>query len=367
MKVAGADVISLGAGEPDFNTPESIRLAAAEALESGLTKYCPSRGLPALVEAIQRKTKRENKFESRPEQIVVSCGAKHSLYNAFQVLLNPGDEVILFAPFWMTYADQIALAGGTPKIVNCRPENGYVPDPEELIAAISPRTKAIVVNSPTNPTGGAWDRSLIEQIAQIAVRHELTIISDEIYERIIYNHEHVSFASLGKEVADRTITILGVSKTYSMTGWRIGFSVSPPPIAQAMANIQDQTTSNATTFAQAGAVAALDSDPALAENMRRTFAERRQLGLELIGKIPRVRIVAPKGAFYFFIDVSDYLGGHIATDLELADHLLENVHLAVIPGSVFHGDGHLRLSYAASPDAIREGVSRLSSCLEGLA
>lgn len=364
---SGVDVISLAAGEPDFNTPEPIRRAAEAALEAGLTKYCPSRGLPQLVEAIVEKTERENNFVSRAEQIVVSCGAKHSLYNAFQVLLNPGDEAILFAPFWMTYADQIALAGGTPIFIQCHPENAYLPDPDEIVAAITPRTKAIVVNSPNNPTGGAWDRALIERVAEIALRHGLTIISDEIYERITYDHEHVSFASLSPEVADRTITILGVSKTYSMTGWRIGFSISPEPISRAMANIQDQTTSNATTFAQAGAVAALNSDPALAEGMRQTFAERRQIGLDLLSQIPGVRVVAPRGAFYFFINVSDHLGGRIKTDIQLAELLLEKAHVAAIPGSVFHGESHIRLSYAASPEAIREGIGRLGAALGDIA
>ena len=366
MKAQGIDVLSFAAGEPDFNTPEPIIEAAKKALDDGYTKYAPSRGLPLLVEAIQRKTARENGFDCEKNQVVVSCGAKHSIFNALQVLLNPGDEVILFAPFWMTYADQVVLAGGIPVLVHTTAETGYCPDPEAVKAAITPRTRAMICNTPSNPTGGAWDRNLVKEIAAIAIRNNLTIISDEIYERLTYDHTHTGFASLGKEVAARTITVLGVSKTYSMTGWRIGFTISTPEIASAMANFQDQVTSNATSFAQVGAAAALDSDPSLVAGMLQAFTERRSLGLDLIRKIPGLTVTDPKGAFYFFINVANHLGGKITDDNALANHLLENAHIATVPGSVFYGPGHLRLSYATDPKTITEGLARLQSALADL-
>lgn len=366
MKAAGIDVISFAVGEPDFNTPDLICDAAKASLDAGQTKYCSSRGLPSLIEAIQRKVSRENGFQCQANQIVVSCGAKHAIYNALQVLINPGDEVILFAPFWMTYADQVLLAGGKPVIIPTAAENGFAPDPDQMKAAITSRTKVIIANTPSNPTGGAWDRKLIKEVAAIALKHNLMIISDEIYERITYGHEHVSFASLSKDVAAHTVTILGVSKTYSMTGWRIGFSISTPEIASAIANFQDQVTSNATTFAQAGAAAALDSPAETVAGMQTMFAERRELGLKLLGDIPGLKTAPPKGAFYFFTDVSEYLNGQISNDIDLADHLLANAHIATVPGSVFYGPGHLRLSYANSPAAITEGFARLKSALTSL-
>lgn len=366
MQAEGINVLSFAAGEPDFNTPEPIIEAAKKALDDGFTKYAPSRGLPLLVESIQRKTSLENGFDCEKNQIVVSCGAKHSIFNSLQVLLNQGDEVLLFAPFWMTYADQVLLAGGKPVIIPTTAETGYCPHPDQIRAAITPRTRAMICNTPSNPTGGAWDLNLIKEVAEIAVRNNITIISDEIYEKLTYDHEHVSFSSLGKEIAERTITILGVSKTYSMTGWRIGFSISTPAIATAMANYQDQVTSNATTFAQVGAAAALDSDPALVSGMLQAFTERRELGLNLIRQIPGLSVTDPKGAFYFYINVANHLNGKLTTDIELANHLLEKAHIATIPGSVFHGPGHLRLSYATNPKTITEGLDRLQTALADL-
>ncbi|QYK53097.1 MAG: pyridoxal phosphate-dependent aminotransferase [Fimbriimonadaceae bacterium] len=366
MKAAGINVLSFAAGEPDFNTPEEIREAAKVALDEGQTKYCSSRGLPLLIEAIQRKVSRENGFQCNANQVVVSCGAKHSIYNALQVLINPGDEVILFAPFWMTYADQVLLAGGKPVIIHTTAETGFTPDPDQIKRAITAKTKVLIVNTPSNPTGGAWSRQLIKEVASIALKHNLMIISDEIYERLTYDHDHCSFASLSKDVAAHTITILGVSKTYSMTGWRIGFSVSTPEIATAIANFQDQVTSNATTFAQAGAAAALDSATETVAGMKQKFCDRRELGLKLLGDISGLKTAPPKGAFYFFTDVSLYLTGRISTDVDLADHLLDTAHIATIPGSVFYGPGHLRLSYANSPEAITEGFTRLKNALNDL-
>ncbi len=366
MQAQGIDVLSFAAGEPDFNTPGAICEAAISAIESGLTKYCPSKGLPQLREAIRAKVQRENGFSCGDDQIVVSCGAKHSLYNALQVLVEPGDEVILIAPYWMTYADQIRLAGGTPVVVSTTAATSYTPHIDQIKEALSPRTKAIIVNTPCNPTGAAWDRGLIKEVAALALKHGIWIISDEIYERLIYGHAHTSFASLSKEVAAQTITVQGCSKTYSMTGWRIGFSIAPANVTSAMANLQDQVTSNATTFAQAGAIEALNLDPAIVEEMRVEFETRRDMGLELLRAIPDVSVTTPLGAFYFFVDISKHLGGSISDDVALAEWLLENAHIATVPGSVFEGPGHLRLSYAAHPDEIREGIARLQKGLTEL-
>lgn len=366
MQAEGIDVISFAAGEPDFNSPDAANTAAKEAIDKGLTKYAPSRGLPALSQAIVEKCSRENGLEVTGDQIVVSCGAKHSLYNTMMVLVQPGDEVVLFAPYWMTYADQVRLAGATPVVVHTGIESGYVPTPEQIAGAITPRTKAIVINSPSNPTGGAWPLETLRAVAELAVKHGVWIISDEIYERLTYGHQHVSVATLDKSVADQTVTILGCSKTYAMTGWRIGFAVAPKPVAAAMANLQDQVTSNATTFAQAGAVAALNLPPAEVEAMRAEFEARRDIGVKLLRQIPGVKIAEPKGAFYFFADFREHIGGDIPDDLALAERLLADAHVATVPGSVFEGPGHLRLSYATSRANIEKGISRIAEALDKL-
>lgn len=363
LKASGIDVISLAAGEPDFATPAPIVEAAIKALHDGQTKYAPTKGIPSLQEAIVKKVARDNGFTCKPNQIIVSTGAKQSLFNSLQVLIDPGDEVILIAPYWMTYKDQILLAGGTPAVVHTDSSSSFLPTLEQIQEKVTNKTKAIIVNSPSNPTGAAWPRQLVKDVAALALKYGLWIISDEIYEHLIYGHTHTSFASLSQEVAERTVTILGCSKTYSMTGWRIGFSVSTPELASAMGNIQDQVTSGATTFAQFGAAEALDMGTDIIEEMRQIFEERRNFGMEILSEISDVRIKEPLGAFYFFVDVSQYLGGKIQTDLELAKHLLDEANIATVPGSVFEGDGHLRLSYAASQNSIELGLRRLEKAL----
>ena len=366
MQAEGIDVISFAAGEPDFNSPAVANEGAKAAIDKGLTKYAPSRGLPALSQAVIDKCARENGLEVTGDQIVVSCGAKHSLYNTMMVLVQPGDEVILVAPYWMTYADQIRLAGATPVVVHTTIETGYVPTPEQIEAAVTPRTKAIVINSPSNPTGGAWPQDTLKKTANLAVKHGFWIISDEIYEHLTYGHTHVSVASLDKAVAEQTVTILGCSKTYAMTGWRIGFAVAPKPVAAAMANLQDQVTSNATTFAQAGAVDALNMPAADVEAMRAEFEARRNIGVNLLRQIPGVQLAEPKGAFYFFADMSAFIGGSVPDDLALAELLLAEAHVATVPGSVFEGPGHLRMSYATSRQNIEAGIARIAEALAKL-
>jgi aspartate aminotransferase len=363
LRAEGAQIISFGAGEPDFNTPEPVCDAAIQALHEGFTKYTASAGIPALREAVAEKLLRENGVRYDPSQIVVSCGAKHSVFNALWVTLNPGDEVILFAPYWMTYLDQIRLCGGVPVVVPTRVEDGFVPTLEAIQARLTPRTKAIIVNSPCNPTGAVFPRQTLKEIAALAIRHDLWIISDEIYERLVYDGEHQSVPALGSDVKDRTLWVGGCSKTFSMTGWRIGFLAAPAPVARAVSCFQDQVTSNPTSFAQKGTMAALAMAPDWVDAMRREFHERRDLAWHLLTQVPGLQVPRPSGAFYLFVGVSAYLDGRFQNDVELAEHLLEEAHVATVPGSVFEGSGFLRLSYTASQDDIRRGIERIANVL----
>jgi aspartate aminotransferase len=364
MKADGIDVISFAAGEPDFPTPSPIVDAAIDALNAGKTKYTPSSGIKELKEAISAKLFRENQVDVKPDQVVVSCGAKQSLYQTMMILLNPGDEVILIAPYWMTYADQVKLAGGLPIVVHTSAENGFVPHIESIREKVTARTKAIVVNSPSNPTGAAYPPALISEIAELALERGFWVITDEIYERLIYDGAvHQSVAALGKEIAAQTVTIGGCSKSFSMTGWRIGFSASPAIVAKAMSNLQDQVTSNPTSFAQWGAVAAYNLPAESVEGMRAEFQARRDLIVHALRAIPGVKIRPPKGAFYALADFSAHIGGRFADEAALADHLLAEAKVATIPGGVFEAPGYLRLSYATSRKAIEEGVARIAEAL----
>ncbi len=367
MKAEGKDIVAFAAGEPDFATPEPICNAAIDALRAGFTKYTPSSGIKDLKDAIAAKLERENGVNVAPSQIVTSCGAKQSVYQSLQILVNPGDEVILIAPYWMTYAEQIRLAGGNPVVVHASAASGFVPTIEQLQAAISPKTKAIIINSPSNPTGAVLPKPTLEAIASLAVKHGFWVIADEIYERLIYDKQtHVSFATLSPEVAEQTITIGGCSKSYSMTGWRIGFAAAPAKVASALSNLQDQVTSNPTSFAQKGAVVAFNLPSETVEAMRAEFEERRNLIYQMLSDIPNLVVPKPSGAFYIFPDVSTYIGGKIKTDVDLAAYLLEEAMAATVPGSVFEGPGHLRLSYACSRADIEKGVSRIREALSRL-
>ncbi len=363
MKAEGINVISFAAGEPDFNTPEPICEAAIKAIHDGFTKYTPSSGIKELKEAIASKLHKENGVNVKPDQVVVSCGAKHSVYNSMQMLVDPGDEVILIAPYWMTYADQVMLAGGSSVVVHTTAESGFVPEIETIKEKISPRTKAIILNSPCNPTGAVFPRSTFKEIAQLAIRNDLWVVADEIYEKLVYGEEHTSIASLGSEIAERTITIGGCSKSFSMTGWRIGWAAAPPEIAKAMSSFQDSVTSNPTSFAQKGAIEAYKLSPESVEKMRAEFEARRDLITEELGRIPKLGVPKPKGAFYALVDFSAYVGGNMKSDHELAQYLLEKAQVATIPGSVFEASGYLRLSYATSRENIKAGVRRIGEAL----
>jgi aspartate aminotransferase len=366
MKAQGEDVLSFAAGEPDFNTPEVVCKAAIDALNHGFTKYTPSSGIPDLKNAIVGKLERENGLKYETNQIVASCGAKHSVYNSMMTLLNPGDEAILLAPYWMTYAEQITLAGAKPVVVKSDSSTGFVPSYEAIREKITSKTRLILVNSPSNPTGAVYPRETLKEIAALALKHNLWIVSDEIYERLVYGTTHTSISSLSREVAERTILIGGCSKTYAMTGWRIGFAAAPKSVASAMSNFQDQVTSNPTSFAQKGAIAAFNMDASSVEAMRKEFEGRRDLFVEKLRAIDRLNVPTPKGAFYVFADVSKFLGNGIDTDIQLAEYLLDEAKLATVPGSVFEGEGHIRLSYAASREDLKRGAQRLGEALAKL-
>lgn len=363
LKAEGQDVVSFGAGEPDFNTPDSIIDAAQTALRGGQTKYTPTPGLPQLRQAIAEKLVQENNLKVTPDNIIVSCGAKHSLFNTMMTLVDPGDEVAVIAPYWMTYADQATLAGGNVVVANASAENGFVPTSEDIAQALSPRTKLLVINSPCNPSGAMISEETLRWIANEAEKRGFWVVSDEIYEKLVYGAQHKSIASFGESIAERTVTINGCSKSFAMTGWRIGYAAAPLPVAKAMSNLQDSVTSNATSFAQMGALEALKMSSEQIEPMRAEFEARRDLIVGLLAKIRGVKVSSPQGAFYVLPDVSAFLGGRIKDDSELASFLLEDALVATVPGSVFGAPGHLRLSYATSRKDIETGIARIGQSL----
>jgi aspartate aminotransferase len=374
LKASGVDVVSFGAGEPDFDTPDHIKAAAKAALDKGgVGKYTDVGGTPALRAAIADELARVHKTTLTPEQVLVSSGAKHSLYNIFMALLDPGDEVIIPAPYWVSYPDMVMLAAGRPVIVPSRAEDDFAPAADALAAAISPRTRAIVLNTPSNPTGAVWSRAQITALAKLVVDHNLLVVSDDIYRSLVYGGaEYVSIAALGPELAARTILVDGVSKTYAMTGWRIGYTAGPLEVIKAMAKIQGQSTSNPAHIAQVATLAALTGPQDCVEAMRKAFDERRVAMVELLRAIPGVGCREPKGAFYAFPDVSAYVGKRtpegsiLDDDVQLCDWLVEVGKVAVVPGSGFGAPGHVRLSYATSMANIREGVKRLREALATL-
>ncbi|SFJ69281.1 pyridoxal phosphate-dependent aminotransferase [Thermoflavimicrobium dichotomicum] len=363
LKQQGQDVIGLGAGEPDFNTPEHILQAAKEAMDQGHTKYTASGGIPELKEAIIQKLKRDNQLEYQSNQITVAVGAKHALYNLFQAILDPGDEVIIPAPYWVSYIEQVKLAGGVPVIVNGKEENSFKITPEQLKEAISDRTKAVLINSPSNPTGMLYDKEELKALGQIAVDHDLFIVSDEIYEHLIYDEgiQHVSIASLGPEFYKRTIIINGVSKTYSMTGWRIGFAAGAPEIIKAMTDLASHSTSNPTSIAQYAAIAALNGSHEPVEEMKKAFKERRDYVVKRLNAIPGFKCLKPAGAFYAFVNIREALdqSGKYQTPDEWAKALLEKELVAVVPGSGFGSNDHIRISYATSMEQLERALDRI--------
>jgi len=372
MAAQGIDVVDFSSGEPDFDTPEPVKAAAEAAIRAGFTKYTPSSGIDELREAIAEKLRNDQGLRYDKSQILVSCGAKHSLYNLAEALLEAGDEIIIPTPYWVSYADQALLNDATPVFLATSESNGYAINLDDLARAVTARTKAIIVNSPCNPTGATYDRSTLEAIGAIALRHDLVIISDEIYEKVLYDGAtHVSIATLDPDVAARTVVINGVSKAYAMTGWRIGYAAGPKELLTAMANIQSQSTSNPCSIAQKAAVAALKLGGPFTDKMVIEFDRRRKCMVEGLNRIPGVTCRMPSGAFYAFPNIRGVLGrrgphGPLRSPQELANYLLTDAHVAVVPGEPFGSRDHIRLSYATSMETIQKGLERLARALAEL-
>jgi aspartate aminotransferase len=355
MKAEGIDVCGFGAGEPDFDTPEHIKQAAIAALESGFTKYTPSAGLPELRQAIAEKLEADNQVSYRPSQVVVSSGAKHSCYNAILATCQPGDEVLIPSPYWVSYPDMVRLAGAEPVIVQTTERNGWKMRASDFENAMTPRTKMLILNSPGNPSGAVYTREELEGIVEVAAEEDIYILSDEIYEKLVYDDtKHVSIASLSKEAYDLTITVNGFSKAYAMTGWRLGYLAAPEAVAKAVDNIQSHSTSHPCSFAQKGALAALKGDQQALADMRDEFSMRRDYMFDRITKIPNITAVKPQGAFYILVNISQ-LG---LSSQNFADRLLSKANVAVVPGAAFGDDRTVRLSYATSIDIIKKGLDR---------
>ncbi|HCC69067.1 MAG TPA: aspartate aminotransferase [Nitrospiraceae bacterium] len=369
LKASGVDIVNFGVGEPDFDTPANIKEAAIKAIKDGFTKYTPVGGFDELKTAIVEKFKRDNSLEYEKDEILVSCGAKHSLYNIAQALFNQGDDVLIPAPYWVSYPDQVILNDASPVIVNTDEENYFRLTPELLKKNITKKTKALILNSPSNPTGLAYNRESLEAIADITLRYDFYIISDEIYEKLIYDgFKHISIASLSPELKKRTIVVNGLSKSYAMTGWRIGYCAGPKEIIKAMTSIQSQSTSNPTSIAQKAAVEALRGPQDFIPKIVEEFDRRRRYMVERFNKIPDVSCLTPVGAFYTFPNVSSFYGKNfkgktISSSSDLTSYLLEEAKVAVVPGSAFGSDNHIRLSYATSMENIKKGLDRIEEAL----
>ncbi|HBB34296.1 MAG TPA: aspartate transaminase [Cyanobacteria bacterium UBA8803] len=356
MKAEGLDVCSFSAGEPDFDTPAHIKTAAKKALDEGKTKYGPAAGEPKLREAIARKLREENGLNYQAENVIVTNGGKHSLFGLMLALLEAGDEAIVPAPYWLSYPEMVKLAHGTPVIVPTDASTGYKITPDELRAAITPQTKLFVLNSPSNPTGMVYTPEEIKALAAVIVEHDILVVSDEIYEKIIYDGTtHLSIGAVGPKIFDRTIISNGFAKAFSMTGWRLGYLAGPVELIKAVTTIQSHSTSNVCTFAQYGAIAALEGSQDCVEEMRQAFALRRQVMFERLNAIPGLSCPKPDGAFYLFVDISK-IG---LKSLEFCNALLESQQVATVPGIAFGDDNCIRLSYATDMASIEKGMDRL--------
>lgn len=370
MKAEGIDVIGFGCGEPDFDTPDNIKAAAVRAIEEGQTKYTPASGTLALKKAICDKLKRDNGLDYTPANIVVSNGAKHSLLNAFNAITNPGDEIIVPAPYWVSYTEMIKMADGIPVIIETKEEDGFKFTAQQLKNAITPKTKALVLNSPSNPTGMLYSEEELREIAEIAVEKDIFVVADEIYEKLIYDgNKHVSIASFNDEIKDRTIIVNGVSKSYAMTGWRIGFTAANEQVTKVMANMQSHAASNPSSISQAAALEAYNGEQDTVEEMRKVFEERRNYMVDRINSINGVSCKKPEGAFYVMMNIRDLFGREIGGKLinssdDFCEVLLEKSLVALVPGSGFGAEGYVRWSYATSMENIEKGLDRLEEFLK---
>ncbi|WP_242524239.1 pyridoxal phosphate-dependent aminotransferase [Methylacidiphilum caldifontis] len=363
MAQKGEDVVNFTSGEPDFDTPEHIRAAAMGSLDANFTRYTPSSGIPELKLAICEKLKKDNSLEYSPEQINVSCGAKHACINVILATVDPGDEVIIPAPYWVSYPEMVKIAGADPIIVQTQAENGYKITPKEFEEAMTPKTKMIIINTPSNPTGSVYSKEELEALAHVALEEDILILSDEIYEKLIYDDlTHYSIASFSKEIYNLTFTVNGFSKTYAMTGWRLGYSASPPWAAKQIISLQSHMTSNATSFAQKGALAAYKGPQDCVESMVEEYKKRREYIIKTLSSIAKISYAKPQGAFYVYINIART--GMSSTDF--AQRLLEEEKVAVVPGIAFGDDQSIRLSYATNMERIKTGLERFRRFIERL-
>ncbi|HZZ84539.1 MAG TPA: pyridoxal phosphate-dependent aminotransferase [Anaeromyxobacteraceae bacterium] len=374
LKSKGVDVVGFGAGEPDFDTPQAIKDAAVKAIGAGFTKYTPTAGIPKLREAIAARVQAEHGVAYKPSEVLVSCGGKHALYNLFQALLNPGDEVVIFTPYWVSYADMVRLAEGTPVLVETGPESDFEPTPAQIQGAITAKTKAVIVNSPSNPTGAMFSRKTLETVIAAVKGKDILVVSDDIYDKLVYKGKFENVLDLDPSLREQVALVNGVSKTYAMTGWRIGWTVGPQALISAMQKLQDNSTSNASSIAQHAALAAVTLPlEAEVEKMRQTFDLRRKHIVQRLNAIPGVKCNEPSGAFYVFPDVRALLSRKapgqaepLGNDERFVAQLLDAHKVAAVPGSAFGAPGFMRLSFATSMEQIDKGLDRLAELVKTL-
>jgi aspartate aminotransferase len=369
LRSEGIDVVNFSAGEPDFDTPDHIKAAAVEALRKGMTKYTDVKGIEPLRAAIAHKYEREHELSYRKEDVLVSCGAKHSIYNVLQAIVNPGDEILIPAPYWVSYSDMALLAGGVPKLIQTNEATGFRITAEQLEAAVTAKTRVFVLNSPCNPTGASYDKDELLAIARVLEKHNCLVIADDIYEKIVYDDFQVhNIVALNPALRDQTVIINGVSKTYAMTGWRIGYAIGPADIISAAAKIQSQSTSNPTSIAQAAALEAISGPQIEVGRMVREFKQRRDVIVDKLNALPGIHCLKPQGAFYVFPNVSNLLGRmangkKLASPCDFADYLLEEAKVAVVPGEDFGSKEHIRFSYATALEDIEKGCKRIAAAV----
>ncbi len=362
LKAEGCDIVNLAAGEPDFDTPDFVKEAGIDAIKKGFTKYTPTTGIPELKNLISEKFKKDNSLEYLPSQIVVSCGAKHSIFNSLFVLLDPGEEVLIPQPYWVSYPEMVNLCMGKPRFIKTSPENNFKVTPQQLKEQINPKTKVFILNSPSNPTGCVYNEKELRDIAEICVSNKIFVISDEIYEKLIYDGlKHISIASFNKDIYDLTITINGLSKSYSMTGWRIGYLAAAPDISEAVSRLQDHSTSNPNSIAQKAAVAALSNSGNFFNEISSEFTARRDYCIDRLNSMPRIKAIIPQGAFYIFCDI----GKAGLKSAEFANRLLEEKYVSLIPGDGFGMNNYIRISFATGLDQLKKGMDRINDFLNG--
>ena len=374
MKAKGVDVVGFGAGEPDFDTPVLIKDAAKKALDQGFTKYTPTAGIAPLREAIAARIQQDHGVSYTPTQVLVSCGGKHALFNLFQALLDEGDEVVIFTPYWVSYADMVRIPGGVPVLVETTMDSGFDPTPEQIRKAFSPRTRAVIVNSPSNPTGAMLSRRTLETVIECVKGKDILVVTDDIYDRLVYRGRFENVLTLEPSLRNQTVIVNGVSKTYAMTGWRIGWAAGPQDLIAAMQKIQDNSTSNPSSISQKAALAALTLPlDAEVEGMRKTFDERRKHIVQRLNTIDGMKCFDPGGAFYVFPYIGEFLKRRapgqaeaLGTDERFVEHLLNDHRVAAVPGSAFGAPGFMRLSFATSMEQIDKGLERIAACCKSL-